>query len=231
MSQIRYKQQYLDQVFLGETLVEDPPTFETVLIKEEIIDSKSIEKKLKTETCDWSDDDFFTLENSDETSKPVVIYVDEKVKDEEIITESKELKDEKIDFNEDKYSSTESEPDLFVFDEQTEENKIKKPKNKYLKLDKQEKKAASQSICHICGKSLNIKRMEYHLNCHNGEIKKVVLELKFKLVFILDIRPFVCKFDGCDRSFHSPVLESRHRKRHSRPSFDCNFCEKKCFER
>lgn len=211
MSQTRYKNEFLDKK------VEETPSIETVLIKEEIIDSTNvdvkIEKELVMETDGWSDDDFFTLENPDDLEsciKSLVNQVDNKEEYFELITvvedeieiplevkENKEITEEN-DFTENKYSSTESEPDLFGFDEpETEIPAIQKKvyrkrispnpdleyrreqdrlatiewkdKNKKKKVQKLESKSKKEEVCHICGKTFHKKTsLEYHLNYHNG---------------------------------------------------------------
>lgn len=63
----------------------------------------------------------------------------------------------------------------------------------YLKLSKHQKKAHFNPIhqkftCEICGKAFRKTRLKYHMNIH------------------LNIKPFVCDFEGCDKACPDPVI-------------------------
>lgn len=226
LSQIRFKKEFLDNQ------IEETPSIETVLIKEEIAESTNvdvkIEKEVVKETDGWSDDDFFTLENPDDLETCIKSLVDQvdneeeyfqlitviddeiEVQDESSTTENKEaveITEENLenDFTEDKYSTTESEPDLFGFDEaEVEIPSIKqkvyrkrispnpdlehrrqqdrlatiewKEKNKMKKFQKLEKQLKKEEVCHICGKAfLKKKTLEYHLNYHNSKLSLILI--------------------------------------------------------
>lgn len=47
----------------------------------------------------------------------------------------------------------------------------------------------------------------------------------------LDLRPFVCKFEGCTESFNSPAREKKHRNRHYEPKAVCTICDMKFFDK
>lgn len=222
ISQIQFKKEFLDieTVLIKEEIFDSSNV--DVKIEKELV-------KNVAETDGWSDDDFFTLENPDDLESCIkslinqvddneeeyfelITVIDDDEIDEEVpsevqnevsITENKETVQED-DFHYDKDSSTDSEPDLFGFDENIEVEEpsaIQKrvyrqriPPNpdleyrreqyrlvtiayKEKKLMEKEKKLMEkeQKICHICGKVFQkMKSLEYHLNYHNGKLNKIL---------------------------------------------------------
>lgn len=73
----------------------------------------------------------------------------------------KSKKTEEMVSNNDKYSSTESEPDCFDFDLPKQPKMTRKPKELG-------KKIKPSGICDICGKILLTQSIQYHLNWHYG---------------------------------------------------------------
>lgn len=227
ISQIRFKKEFIDKL----KIVEGTPSIETVLIKEEVIDSTNLEVKnekepvkdtiTSLETDGWSDDYYFQIENPDDLENCIKSLVNPINDDEEffelitVIDDDEEegltslsedqdiVKSESVenvetnenDFNEDRAFSSESEPDLFGFDEPEEAPVVKKRKyrerilpNPDLKerreqdrlaaiawrasshIKKIQKLAEKKEVCHICGKVFNKKLIQYHFNLHNGKL-------------------------------------------------------------
>lgn len=238
ISQLRFKKEFIDKL----KIVEGTPSIETVLIKEEVIDSTNFEIKNEKETIKdakpldetdaWSDDNYFTIDDPDDLEtciKSLVNHVDDEEEFFELITIIDDDKEEGVtpsnedqdivrndetkenDFNEDAAFSSESEPDLFGFDEPEEVPVVQKrkyreriPPNPGLKerreqdrlaaiawkanntvekiqRRKKEKLVESKEVCHICGKFFNKKLIQYHLNWHNGKLHLVFVE--FFLIF------------------------------------------------
>lgn len=186
-SQTQYRNEFLINFEISEQPEQNSIKIETVLIKEE--PSLSLEMTVETEPVknnksekywDWSDDDFFAptepiigiqssdlkLENDESEEEFFELITVEDVDDDnketvetEVETEIK--KTEEMVFNNDKYSSTESEPDCFDFDLPKQPKMARKPKELG-------KKIKPSGICDICGKILLTQSIQYHLNWHYG---------------------------------------------------------------
>lgn len=69
-----------------------------------------------------------------------------------------------------------------------------------------------KKCCDICGKLFfGLKRLRYHMNTHSG------------------LRPYVCKFEYCEKAFTSPVEMNGHYKRSHTDYFlyECKICGSK----
>lgn len=218
-SQIKFKSEFLEilptieTVFIKEEIID--PSSPIIKIETDPVKNSKPEKY-----WEWSDDDFFTPENP-EAPKSSVKLVKEDSEEEifelitivdddnpiEIIEDIVNIKSKPIEMEEkptereevkpidkDKYSSTESEPDFFNFDDpkkievpaikkriyrkrispnpnfELKRKQDKKTSNAALfkLVRKQKKKVETKEVCHICGKYLRKQSIEFHLNYHNG---------------------------------------------------------------
>lgn len=53
-----------------------------------------------------------------------------------------------------------------------------------------------------------------------------VCSIKFFLNFNLDIRPYKCQVEDCDKSFASPTGLRSHRHTHTKFNLECEICKK-----
>lgn len=184
-SQTQYRKEFLNNLEILEQPEEKPIKLETVLIKEE----PSLEMTVEMEPdparepvtkiqnnkpekyWDWSDDEFFAPTDD---HPPIDIQSSVKLNNEESEEEFYELitvednddddnKEENIETekSEEKYSSTESEPDCFDFNPP---KAVKKPRASGARTG-----IKPFGICHICGKTLLTQSMQNHLNWHYGQ--------------------------------------------------------------